>query len=70
MIEKEKTRDMTKRKIVVALGGNAILSSDPSASAQKKALVDTAKHLEMVRKLEIYFCKTWQLILIRTRPFR
>jgi carbamate kinase len=29
----------------VALGGNAILSSDPSASAQKKALVDTAKHL-------------------------
>lgn len=36
---------MTKRKIVVALGGNAILSSDPSASAQKKALVDTAKHL-------------------------
>ena len=36
---------MTKRKIVVALGGSAILSSDPSASAQKKALVDTAKHL-------------------------
>lgn len=24
--------------------------------------------MEMVRKLEIYFCKTWQLILIRTRP--
>lgn len=36
---------MTKRKIVVALGGNAILSSDPSAQAQKGALVQTAKHL-------------------------
>lgn len=33
------------RKIVVALGGNAILSSDPSAQAQQKALVETAKHL-------------------------
>ncbi|NYS49231.1 carbamate kinase [Streptococcus danieliae] len=36
---------MVKRKIVVALGGNAILSSDPSAAAQKAALVETAKHL-------------------------
>lgn len=36
---------MTNRKIVVALGGNAILSSDPSAKAQKAALVATAKHL-------------------------
>lgn len=36
---------MAKRKIVVALGGNAILSSDPSAAAQKAALVETAKHL-------------------------
>ncbi|HEL2576622.1 TPA: carbamate kinase [Streptococcus suis] len=36
---------MANRKIVVALGGNAILSSDPSAQAQKQALVDTAKHL-------------------------
>lgn len=36
---------MGKRKIVVALGGNAILSSDPSAQAQKAALVQTAKHL-------------------------
>lgn len=36
---------MTNRKIVVALGGNAILSSDPSAQAQQKALEDTAKHL-------------------------
>ena len=33
------------RKIVVALGGNAILSSDPSAKAQQEALVETAKHL-------------------------
>lgn len=36
---------MTKRKIVVALGGNAILSSDPSAEAQKEALKQTASHL-------------------------
>lgn len=36
---------MTHRKIVVALGGNAILSSDPSAQAQKEALAQTAKHL-------------------------
>ena len=33
------------RKIVVALGGNAILSSDPSAKAQQEALVETAKYL-------------------------
>lgn len=33
------------RKIVVALGGNAILSSDPSAKAQQEALAETAKHL-------------------------
>ena len=36
---------MAHRKIVVALGGNAILTSDPSAKAQKAALVQTAKHL-------------------------
>lgn len=36
---------MTHRKIVVALGGNAILMSNPSAKAQKAALVQTAKHL-------------------------
>ena len=36
---------MTNRKIVVALGGNAILASDPSADAQKEALAKTAKHL-------------------------
>ncbi|MEE9728533.1 carbamate kinase [Listeria seeligeri] len=34
-----------KRKIVVALGGNAILSSDASAEAQQKALEETAKYL-------------------------
>lgn len=36
---------MSKKKIVVALGGNAILSSDPSAQAQKKALEDTVSYL-------------------------
>lgn len=33
------------RKIVVALGGNAILAKDASAAAQKEALVKTAKEL-------------------------
>ncbi|WP_239256545.1 carbamate kinase [Listeria ilorinensis] len=36
---------MTKRKIVVALGGNAILSDDASANAQQEALKKTARHL-------------------------
>ena len=36
---------MANRKIVVALGGNAILSSDPSAKAQQEALAETACHL-------------------------
>ncbi|WP_124058102.1 carbamate kinase [Vaginisenegalia massiliensis] len=36
---------MTKRKIVVALGGNAILSSDPTAQAQQEALRQTAEYL-------------------------
>ena len=36
---------MTHRKIVVALGGDAILMSNPSDKAQKAALVQTAKHL-------------------------
>ena len=36
---------MVKRKIVVALGGNAILSKDPSAQAQQEALKQTASHL-------------------------
>ncbi|AHI54662.1 carbamate kinase [Listeria ivanovii subsp. ivanovii] len=36
---------MMKRKIVVALGGNAILSSDASSKAQQKALEETAEYL-------------------------
>lgn len=36
---------MSKRKIVVALGGNAILSKDASASAQIKAVKSTVKQL-------------------------
>lgn len=37
-----------KKKIVVALGGNAILSSDPTAEAQKLALEQTAKYLAKI----------------------
>lgn len=33
------------KKILVALGGNAILTKDPSAQAQQKALLDTARQL-------------------------
>ncbi|AEB30621.1 carbamate kinase [Carnobacterium sp. 17-4] len=36
---------MTKRKIVVALGGNAILSNNASAQAQQQALEETAEYL-------------------------
>ncbi|GAW98742.1 carbamate kinase [Secundilactobacillus mixtipabuli] len=36
---------MSGRKIVVALGGNAILSKDASAAAQQQALLDTARYL-------------------------
>lgn len=36
---------MTKRKIVVALGGNAILSDNASAAAQQEALANTAEYL-------------------------
>ncbi|HFK5861925.1 carbamate kinase [Streptococcus pyogenes] len=36
---------MTKQKIVVALGGNAILSTDASAKAQQEALISTSKSL-------------------------
>lgn len=36
---------MTARKIVVALGGNAILATDASAAAQQRALRETAKYL-------------------------
>lgn len=37
-----------KKKIVVALGGNAILSTDASAEAQEKALADTAEKLAVL----------------------
>ncbi len=36
---------MTGRRIVVALGGNAILAKDASAEAQQRALQETARHL-------------------------
>lgn len=36
---------MTSKKIVVALGGNAILTDDPSAAGQQAALRETAAHL-------------------------
>ncbi|MFV0558171.1 MAG: carbamate kinase [Enterococcus sp.] len=36
---------MSRRKVVVALGGNAILSDDASAQAQQKALRETAQYL-------------------------
>ncbi|TFZ17017.1 carbamate kinase [Limosilactobacillus fermentum] len=36
---------MKKRKVMVALGGNAILTNDASAQAQQEALRKTAKHL-------------------------
>lgn len=36
---------MANRKVVVALGGNAILSTDASAKAQQEALMKTAKYL-------------------------
>ena len=38
------------RKIVVALGGNAILSSDPSAKAQQEALVENGKTLSKINQ--------------------
>lgn len=39
-----------EKKIVVALGGNAILSDDASAKSQQNALIKTAKHLaELVK---------------------
>lgn len=40
---------MAKRKIVIALGGNAILSRDASAKAQQAALAQTAKYLEFIK---------------------
>ena len=34
-----------EKKVVVALGGNAILSDDASAQAQQEALITTSKDL-------------------------
>lgn len=39
---------IVKKRIVVALGGNAILSTDASAQAQEKALADTAEKLAVL----------------------
>lgn len=39
---------MANRKIVVALGGNAILSDDASAKAQQQALEETAVYLSQL----------------------
>ncbi len=39
-----------EKKIVVALGGNAILSDDASAKSQQDALIETAKHLVQLVK--------------------
>lgn len=42
-----------KRTVVIALGGNAILTDDPSARGQQQALRQTAKHLVALIKQEI-----------------
>lgn len=42
-----------KRTVVIALGGNAILTDDPSARGQRQALRQTAKHLVSLIKQEI-----------------
>lgn len=39
---------MEKKRFIVALGGNAILTDDPSAEAQQKALEDTAEKLSVL----------------------
>lgn len=39
---------MEKKRFIVALGGNAILTDDPSAQAQQKALEDTAEKLSVL----------------------
>lgn len=39
---------MEKKRYIVALGGNAILTDDPSAAAQQKALEDTAEKLSVL----------------------
>ncbi|GEK91274.1 carbamate kinase [Alkalibacterium kapii] len=39
---------MEKQRFIVALGGNAILTDDPSAKAQQKALQDTTEKLSVL----------------------
>lgn len=39
---------MEKKRYIVALGGNAILTDDPSAQAQQKALEETAEKLSVL----------------------
>ena len=39
---------MEKKRYIVALGGNAILTDDPSAEAQQQALLDTAEKLSVL----------------------
>lgn len=39
---------MEKKRYIVALGGNAILTDDPSAKAQQQALEDTAEKLSVL----------------------
>ncbi|MCO7150213.1 carbamate kinase [Vagococcus lutrae] len=42
---------MMSKKVVVALGGNAILTDDPTAQGQMKALRQTSKHLvELIKQ--------------------
>jgi carbamate kinase len=42
-----------KRRVVIALGGNAILTDNPSANGQQQALKKTAKHLVSLIKQNI-----------------
>jgi carbamate kinase len=42
-----------KRRVVIALGGNAILTDDPSANGQQQVLKKTAKHLVSLIKQNI-----------------
>lgn len=72
------------KKMVVALGVNAILSNDASAQAQQQALVQTSAYLvhlikqghrlivshAMVHKSEIYYCNNKQLILKKIQRCR
>lgn len=45
---KWRNKKLDKQRFIVALGGNAILTDDPSAQAQQKALQDTAEKLSVL----------------------